>query len=390
MEGIFRGLHFLDAVDVLVVAVALYALVRAFSRAESRPILIGLLLLVPLFALARALSLRLVASLFELLFPVLLVVLVVLFQEDLRRLLERVGARRFLRRVPTAGRTRSPALDVLVRSLPELARDRIGALVVLEGEDPLDRHLSGGESLDAVLSVPLVKSLFDPHSEGHDGALVLSGGRARRFAAHLPLSDDADALAGRGTRHAAALGISERTDALALVVSEERGTISAAEDGRLVPVEGEEGLAAVLDRHAGRTGAAPARREAGAVFRRHLPQKALALAAAVLLWFFAVHEATIEYREFQVPVETTGAPEGWRVEGVSPSRARIIVSGTRRAFYFVDAESFTLTAKLFEIEPGADAPELTLTASDVSLPAGIGFVNIVPRTVVIRLRRETR
>ena len=114
-----------------------------------------------------------------------------------------------------------------------LAEDKVGALVVLKGSDDLARHLQGGIELRGLVSKPLLDSIFDPHSAGHDGAVVIEDGQVERFSAHLPISKNRKEIGSRGTRHAAALGLSERCDALLVVVSEERGVVSVAEGGKL-------------------------------------------------------------------------------------------------------------------------------------------------------------
>jgi DNA integrity scanning protein DisA with diadenylate cyclase activity len=119
----------------------------------------------------------------------------------------------------------------------------MGALIVIPGRESIERHTEGGIEIDARLSEPLLLSLFDPNSPGHDGAVVIQGSRISAFAVHLPLST---VPAGRGTRHAAALGLAERCDALCVVVSEERGTISLAREGAIRPIANEAQLAGDL------------------------------------------------------------------------------------------------------------------------------------------------
>jgi uncharacterized protein (TIGR00159 family) len=191
----------------------------------------GILILGGVYLAARAFDLQLMAWIFQGFFAILVVIIVVIFQEELRQLFERL-ALWGLRRQDGPIMSSDPT-DILVGVLTDFARDRVGALVVIPGSQPLSRHLQGGIDLDGRLSVPLLKSVFDPHSPGHDGAVLIEGGRIARFAMHLPLSKDFRQLATVGTRHAAALGLAELSDALCIVVSEERGHISIARDGKL-------------------------------------------------------------------------------------------------------------------------------------------------------------
>jgi DNA integrity scanning protein DisA with diadenylate cyclase activity len=135
---------------------------------------------------------------------VAVLVAVVVFQQDLRRLFERIAALGFRRRLLPAG---PDAIDTLVRAIAHLAEHRRGALIVLPGREAVAGHVQGGLPLRADITEPLLLSLFDPHSPGHDGAVIVSGDRLMQFAVHLPLSTDHAQLGQRGTRHAAALGL---------------------------------------------------------------------------------------------------------------------------------------------------------------------------------------
>jgi len=156
--------------------------------------------------------------------------LAVIFRDEIRRLFERLArfkpANRFGEKIGNAAL--SPAVETLARTFADLSKERIGALVVIPCKESLLSHLKGGVSLNGELSEPLLKSLFDPHSLGHDGAVVIEGRQVTRFACHLPLSSDFEKLGNKGTRHSAALGLCERTDALCIVVSEKNGLITIA------------------------------------------------------------------------------------------------------------------------------------------------------------------
>ena len=223
-------------IDIAIVTLVIYAFLVALKRTRrSGLIFVGIIILGIIYVAAWKLNLVLTITLLQGFFTVFLVALVVIFQEDLRYFFERVGLWWRERSLPTykrhAQRLPRRAVEVLARTLGDLARARIGALVVVRGHDMIARHLEGGEVVEGRLSEPLLKSIFDPHSLGHDGAVVIEGDRIERLGAHLPLSKNLDKLPRSGTRHAAALGLSECSDALCLVVSEERGTISIARRG---------------------------------------------------------------------------------------------------------------------------------------------------------------
>ncbi|MDH3214213.1 MAG: DNA integrity scanning protein DisA nucleotide-binding domain protein, partial [Myxococcales bacterium] len=219
-----------ELVDLAVVWIMVWAVIAWLRTAPARLALAGLGILVAVYLVASQLGLVLTTWILQSFAAVAVLVAVVVFQEDLRRLFEQIAAFGLRRRLPQTG---PDTVDTLARTIANLAEHRRGALLVIPGREPVDRHVEGGLALDARITEPLLLSLFDPHSAGHDGAVIVVGDRLTRFAVHLPLSTDHAQLGQRGTRHAAALGLAERTDALCLAVSEERGTVSVASDGHL-------------------------------------------------------------------------------------------------------------------------------------------------------------
>ena len=235
-----------DAVDIGLASLLLYAALRWLRRSRATLVALGTLLLLAVYVGARVAELPLTPLLFHGLFGAGSVALVVLFQEELRQGFEELAAWVMGRR--DDHRPRLDATDVLVEALVGLARQKTGALVVLCGLQKLDRHLQGGTELCGQLSTALLASLFDPSSDGHDGAVIVEDREVIRFGAHLPLSRNTDRLRRGGTRHCAGLGLSERTDALCLIVSEERGTINYAAHGHLHEVSSSAELARVIQR----------------------------------------------------------------------------------------------------------------------------------------------
>src|SRR5712692_4022412 len=271
-----------DVVDILVVTMLVYTAIVWIRRTEAVLVARGIFILALLYVVARTLGLQLTAWIFQGFFAIFFVIVVIIFQEEVRQLLERVAVWR-----PRERRTLGEAwrsTDILVRCLTDLSDDYVGALVVVPGRQPIGRHVRGGIELDGKLSIPLLKSLFDPHSPGHDGAVVVEDGRIRRFAAQLPLSRDFQQLTGRGTRHAAALGLAELTDAVCLVVSEERGGISVARDGRRGPLRDSQELVRVLEGVPDRAASGETRRVWRHVVRENWVLKVVALGIVVTLW----------------------------------------------------------------------------------------------------------
>jgi len=275
-----------DMMDMAVVALLIYAILLWFKRTKSAFVAMGLLVLMAVYVMARVTGMYMTTWIFQGFFAIFIIAVVIIFQEDLRSTFERIAVwsiARVPRQVPAPHEP-----DILVRALSDLARDKVGALIVMRGRDPLDRHLEGGWDLHGDLSEALIESIFDSHSLGHDGALIIEGGRAMQFGVHLPLSKDFRKITHMGLRHTAALGLSERTDALALVVSEERGVISVARRGEFKTIENLQDLHQIVDSFLREIAPHPPQQIFLHFLRHNTLEKGLAGGMAILLWRFFV------------------------------------------------------------------------------------------------------
>ena len=368
----------LDLIDILFVAIFAWFAIGSLRRTRARSALVGLALVTAVYFIAAALSLKLTASLLQGFFTVVVIVLVVVFQEDLRRFFDGLGAWRPGQQAPVRDTT---ATDQLARALTRLAASRTGALIVLPGREPLDRHLQGGVVLGGRLSEPLLLSLFDASSPGHDGAVIVRDGKVDRFAVHLPLSSNHEALGPGGTRHAAALGLSERCDAIAIAVSEERGTVSVAREGILtVLARPEDVTRAIAD--------ATSEPEANDLRKAtSLRDAAIALVAATALWMVFVPGADVGEKTFSVPVQISNLPNELEVESITPSTVEVIVRGSRRTLFLTDEADVSLELDGYLTRFGRRTFEIT--PDDLKKPAGLTMVSIEPTQVKLSLVERT-
>lgn len=235
--------------DIALTALLIYGLFSLIQGTRAVRLVIGAIVLYGIYALAQLLGLRLLSGILETGAVVGLVALVVIFQPELRRGLERIG------RVGSLGWVFAPSSSAAVaeavartiaRSAAQLAAQRTGALIVIERDTGLEDAAETGVMLHADLSEELLSSLFMPRSALHDGAVIVRGGRVLAAGAVLPLAEISASRERLGTRHRAALGITEQTDALVVVVSEETGSIGLVQRGRLVRDLDEERLRTAL------------------------------------------------------------------------------------------------------------------------------------------------
>ena len=370
--------------DIALVAALLWGAFVWLRRTRARWALLGIAILGAGFLLARQLGLTLTTWVLQGSVVVFVIVLVVHFQEDLRRLVELIGVRGLRRRA----RTPTPdATDTLIRSIAQLAAARTGALVVLPGREPLDRHITGGTQLDAELSEPLLLSIFDDHSPGHDGAVIVSGNRVRQFGVHLPLSTDHAQVGYGGTRHAAALGLAERTDALCLAVSEERGVTSIAAEGTLRGLYHPEELGIEIHRFIERVTPRrrPAREHLSTLLRRW-PGVVGALAAAALLWLLVVPGSGVVRAVRSVPVVVENLPEGFALAGVDPEEVEVTVSGPRRSLVLGEANAIEVRVDALLVQLGRRT--FQVTPDLVTLPEGFQVHGVNPKQVRLSVVKE--
>lgn len=371
------------AVDIALFAAIVYGGLAWLHRTRTSAALRGALILGAVYLLARGFGLALTSSALEAFFAVLLVAGIVIFRNELRLAVEQLAS--WSRRPhggPSSARERASSLgDELSRALGELAKRKIGALVVLEGKMPVDGQLEGGTALDGVPSEPLLASIFDPHSAGHDGAVLIRAGRIARFGCHLPLSSNFAELGARGTRHAAALGLAERCDALCLVVSEERGELSIARHGRLRTLGSPAQMHPELDTFLGVHGGSSAPK--GKRWRRETWSALAAIAIAAALWLIVVHGSLVTQRTFTVPVQLTDVPEELQVVATQPSNVTLTFAGTRRDLTLLGSGAVKLMLPLADAKAGGKV--VTITALDVTFPPSLTLKAIEPSHVIIRL-----
>ncbi len=378
-----------EVVDIILVAILLYTAMVWAQRTRAAFVVRGIAILGGIYLIARQLDLQMFAMIFQAFFAAFLVMIVVIFQEELRQMFEQIA-------LWSMGRTGHPTLrsttaDALVRACADLARDRIGALVVIKGKDPLERHITGGILLEGRVSEPLLKSLFEPHSPGHDGAVLVENNRITRFAAHLPLSKDLDQLTNVGTRHSAALGLAELSDALCVVVSEERGTVSVAQNGRLRKLDNLQELGSLIQSFLSDKFASHEPASTPAVwlqlFRRNWLAKALAVALAIGFWYVLVPGSKTVQMSYDVPVSAKNVPAQLEVEEIQPPVVTVTFSGPRRSFYLFDGKR----ARVIVDAALADRGRRTFNISeeDVQHPPNVTVEEVKPSVIRLSLRKAT-
>lgn len=237
MQSIFDKISFLrpdawDIAQIAVVAYIFYRLLVLWAGTRAIQMLLGLIVLFGVYVLAGVLQLELIRYLLEIVFTYGAFAAIVVFQPELRSALAKLGQSRFFRYLSRIQQT-PETVQGLAAAAEQLARSKVGAIIVVEREVDLEEYAATGTKVNAPFSPDLLATIFTPYSPMHDGAVIMRGETIVAAGCILPLTQFPVADRSLGTRHRAAIGLSEETDALVIVISEETGAISLALRGRL-------------------------------------------------------------------------------------------------------------------------------------------------------------
>jgi len=382
---IIKTIRILDVLDIAIISFMISAILIWFKDRASRFVFFGITLLGVIYAIARFFELYLTTVFLQSFFAILLFVLVVIFQEDLRRFFERLAMLGRFRKLFSPSPTFNESADILAETAADFARKKIGALIVIQGKDPLDRHLTGGNELAGIISKALLESVFDPHSSGHDGAVLVEGSRVMRFGCHLPLSANASEHGNLGLRHTAALGLSERSDAICIVVSEESGNISLASGEQIRKIANASALRVELEAFFEKNGVHSKQKPFVRWLKENQREKVLAIVLACILWVVFGYQRETVRREFTVPIEYLNAPMELVLEEPKIAEASVMLLGHAQAFQLFNPKDVKISIDLEKIHPGKQ--EIFLTGKMVKNAANLSVTSISPERVTVATSR---
>ncbi|HEX2965591.1 MAG TPA: diadenylate cyclase CdaA [Syntrophorhabdaceae bacterium] len=220
-----------DILDILIVSFIIYKTFLLIKGTRAIQLILGLIIIIFLFSIAEKVGLFTVGWIFNNFVGSIIFVIVVIFQNDIRRLLIALGRSPFFKKITYVQETLF--YDELVNACVVMAKRKIGALIVIEKEVGLEEFMEIGVRLDAEVNTELIVSMFQHNSPLHDGAMIIREGRIRAAGCVLPLTTSDEIDKAFGTRHRAGMGITEVTDAISIIVSEEKGIISYAYKGEI-------------------------------------------------------------------------------------------------------------------------------------------------------------
>lgn len=234
-KDIIMNIGILDIVDVSIVAYAFYKLYMLIKETRAEQLIKGIFVLLIATKASEILQLHVVNYILKNTMTVGLIALLIVFQPELRRALEYIGRTKLI--IKPIGEFESEdieeSMEEIIEAMFSLSRQKIGALIIIERETGINDIIQTGTILDGKISRQLLINIFIPNTPLHDGALVIKNNRIRAAGCFLPLTENKNLNKELGTRHRAGIGISERSDCISLIVSEENGYISMAQNGNL-------------------------------------------------------------------------------------------------------------------------------------------------------------
>ena len=386
--AVLPDLRFQDVLDILFLTVLVYHLYLWFWGTKAFKALVGLLALGIVFTLARFWGLFLTTWVFQILWQVLILLIIILFQSEIRQVLERVNPLQMLglRSFPKS----ADWIPNFVNTVFSLAGQKIGALIIFERTDLVGELITGGTRLEGEPASEILLSILQKESPLHDGALLIQRGRIVRAACYLPLSSAEGLPKEWGTRHRAALGLSERCDAWVLVVSEERGEISLAQDGEIIPVTNREELSKIVQK-----AIAPAsvsgitwRERVRDLIVRRWPLKTGTLALVCVFWLLLAGQQNFEVT-LKVPVEISNIPENTEIIDPLNPEVEITVRGLRKDASTLNNRNVHAEIDLATARFGNRI--FRITRNQIVLPNDrINVVNIEPSQMEFKLKSPSK
>lgn len=367
-------------VDILLIAGGMFILYQTLLRSGTWKIVTGILLGMVFFLIARVFDLRGIEWIYSNVSSVAVIALIVIFQPELRKFLERTVSMRRVENTDAA----NELTDLIIKSLQSLSDQRRGAIIVLPGKESIEEWMAGGYPLDATPSYPLIMSIFDPNSPGHDGALIVEKGRFSRLGVRLPISQTSKLSDSLGTRHHAGMGLAENSDALVFVVSEESGLVSLFSDGVHSPIEQDDQIRAAIADHRQEMATLPVDLPAGKMRWPAALKAAVSIILAIVFWCaLTVSQGEIVEKVLTVPLVYKGMPSHLIMTGEKQEEVRLVLAGNRSA---LENEDDLISSIEIDLSKAAEGKQTFLINEDnIALPKDLQLIEIMPSSLSLNL-----
>ena len=387
MKELLTSFRWQDLLDILIITFIFYRFYLWLRRKRALRMIVAILAL-PFFYLgAQWFDLPLTVWGFKNLWAVILFVVIVIFQQEIRSALASITLPSFLLGKSEMERLTSHDLDRIAETAFRLGEKRIGGLIVLQKRDDLDEFIHGKTRLDSDISEDLLVSIFNPLSPLHDGAVIIQGGRIRYATALLPASQSLTLPKDWGTRHRAGIGITEVSDAECLIISEERGEVLLAQHGKAEKIEKREDLRKRFSEIPSFPKKKTWMKDRLRRLVDDLPSKTFFLLLVCVLWVFVVgiRQGEISY---DVPIEYYSIPQTLGILGDFPREINVRLKGSERFLSSLTPDQVRVRIDLSGARAGSN--QVSLSESNMNVPSGITVTHFYPRKITVQLSEHER
>lgn len=372
------GLRWQDVLDIALLSYILFRLYILFRGTYVSRVIAGLAVIWCVQEIAQYLGLIVTSWIMQDIIAVAALIIIIIFRNEIRNVLQAKNLRAIFWSVPDKA-VETP-LEVTIESVFRLARHKTGALIVFPGKEDLDDVVRGGVVLNGDVSKEIITSIFKTESSVHDGAVIIRQGRVYKMGTILPLSRQEDLPSHYGTRHRAALGLAEVSDALVIVVSEERGDISVAQDGKMTDIRDRFVLSGLLERH---LGVLPKAGTEQSEARMHTMVAALVSVLFVTVVWFSFSRGFESIMTMEIPVEFTKRAPRMEILETSVNMVNLKFSGSGSLIRATRPDQVHVKLNLENAVAGRNT--YTITRENVSLPPGVFLKEADPRAIEVSL-----
>jgi uncharacterized protein (TIGR00159 family) len=385
LKDLIHVFRWQDGLDIVILTFVFYLLYLRLRRKRALRMILAILALPFFYIIAQWIDLPLSVWSLQNLWAVILLVLVVIFQQEIREVLGSVSLPTFF--FGRSERLTSKILDKITEAAFQMADKRMGGIIVLQRRDDLDEFIHGETLIDSEVDEDILVSIFNPQSPLHDGAVIIQGDRIRYATALLPVSQSPSLPKEWGTRHRAGLGITEVSDAECIIISEERKEVLFAHKGNVERKEGREELKksmATLSSFQERK--SREKRWLQRLFN-DLPIKASFLFLVCLLWIFVIgiRQGMIS---FNIPIEYYSIPQNLEISGQPPKEIKVRLKGSQRLLSSLNPDHIRVQVNLSGAHPGAN--QVALSEMNINVPSGITVIHLYPQNIKIQLSQISK
>ncbi len=384
MTDLLKLFRWQDALDIVILTFVFYRLYLRLRRKRALRMIFAILSLPLFYLVAQWIDLPLSVWSLQNLWAVILLVLVVIFQQEIREVLGSIN-------LPTLLFGRSEGLTAkVIDKIPEaafqIADRRMGGIIVLQRRDNLDEFIHGETLIDSEVDEDILVSIFNPQSPLHDGAIIIQGDRIRYATALLPVSQSTSLPKEWGTRHRAGLGITEVSDAECVIISEERKEVLFACKGTVEKKEGKEELKKSMTTDAThQEGQHREKRWFQRLFS-DLPVKSFFFLLVCLLWIFVIGIRQGE-TSFNIPIEYYSIPKHLEISGQPPREIKVRFKGSQKLLSSLKPDHIRVQVDLSETHPGGN--QVVLSEHNINVPSGITVTQLYPQNIRIQLSQNS-